>query len=74
MIAAFKCYDGQALGGDKIGESSGERDEKIGEIHIPPQTTHKNKFEPKPNHLKTNLTQLHIHPYSLTQQTTSKNQ
>jgi hypothetical protein len=51
MIAAFKSYDGQALGPDKIGESSVERDEKIGEIPIPPQTKHKNKFEPKPNHI-----------------------
>jgi hypothetical protein len=55
MISAFKCYDGLALGANKIGESSGERDEKVGEIPIPPQTTHKNKFEPKPNHLRNKL-------------------
>jgi hypothetical protein len=55
MIAAFKSYDGQALGPDKIGESSVERDEKIGEIPIPPQTKHKNKFEPKPNHIRNKL-------------------
>jgi hypothetical protein len=51
MIAAFKCYDGQALGADKIEESSGEGDDKVGKIPISPQTTHKNKFEPKPNNL-----------------------
>jgi hypothetical protein len=55
MIAAFKSYDGPALGADKTGEGSGERDEKIGVIPIPPQTTHKNKFEPKPNHLRNKL-------------------
>jgi hypothetical protein len=55
MIAAYKRYDGQALGADKIGESSGERDEKIGEIPIPPHTTPKNKFKPKPNHLLNKL-------------------
>jgi hypothetical protein len=55
IISAFKRYDGRALGGDKIGESSGERDEKIRKIPIPPQMTHKNKFEPKPNHLKNEL-------------------
>jgi hypothetical protein len=55
MIEAFKCYDGRALGGDKIGESSGERDENFGEILIPPPMKHKNKFEPKPNHIKNKL-------------------
>jgi hypothetical protein len=55
MIAASKRYDGQALGADKIGESNGERDEKIGEIPIPPHTTPQNKFEPKPNHLRNKL-------------------
>jgi hypothetical protein len=51
MIAAFKRYDGQALGANTIGECNGERDEKVGEIPIPPHTTPKDKFEPKPNHL-----------------------
>jgi hypothetical protein len=55
MIAAFKCYDGWALGGDKIRESSDELEEKVGEIPIPPQTTRKNKFEPKPDHLRNKL-------------------
>jgi hypothetical protein len=31
------------------------RDEKVGEIPIPPQTTHKNKLDPKPNHLRNKL-------------------
>jgi hypothetical protein len=46
MIVAFKRYDSQALMTDKIVESSGEKDEKVGDIPFPPQTTHKNKFEP----------------------------
>jgi hypothetical protein len=54
-IATFKCYDRQALGADNIGESSGERVEKIEEIPIPPHTTPKNKFEPKPNNLVNKL-------------------
>jgi hypothetical protein len=36
MIVAFKYYDGRALGADKIGVRSRERDEKVGEIPIPP--------------------------------------
>jgi hypothetical protein len=55
MIASFKRYDGQALGADKLGENSGERVERVGEIPIPPPNRHKNKFEPKPNHLKNKL-------------------
>jgi hypothetical protein len=31
MIEAYKRYDGQALGSDKIGACSGEGGEKIGE-------------------------------------------
>jgi len=54
-MAEFKRFDGQALGSDKIGESSGEKGEKIGEIPIPPQTTPMNKFAPKPNHLRNKL-------------------
>jgi hypothetical protein len=73
MIVSFKRYDGQALGADKLGENSGERVERVGEIPIPPPNRHKNKFDPKPNHLKTNLTLLQIYPYSLTQQMISKN-
>jgi hypothetical protein len=55
MIASFKSYDGQALGADKLGENSGEGVERVGEIPIPPPNTHKNKFEPKPNHLRNKL-------------------
>jgi hypothetical protein len=43
------------LTSDKVGENSGERDEKIGDILIPPQTTPKNKFAPKPNQLLNKL-------------------
>jgi hypothetical protein len=39
------------LGFDKSGESSGEREEKIGNVSIPPQSTHKDKFAPKTNQL-----------------------
>jgi hypothetical protein len=39
MIATFKSYDGQALGANKLGESSGEGEEKIREIPIPLQNT-----------------------------------
>jgi hypothetical protein len=42
MIEAYKCYDGQALGSQKIGECSGEGEEKIGDIQAPPKTYHKN--------------------------------
>jgi hypothetical protein len=52
MIAEFKRFDGQALGSGKVGVCSGDRDEKIGEFPIPPQTTPKNTFPPKPNHLR----------------------
>jgi hypothetical protein len=55
MIADFKRYDGQALGADKLGENSGEGVERVGEIPIQPPNTHKNKFEPKPNHLRNKL-------------------
>jgi hypothetical protein len=36
MIEAYKRYDGQALGLDKIGECNGEGGEKIGDIQAPP--------------------------------------
>ena len=55
MMDEFKMFDGQALGSDKIGESSVEGGEKIGEIPIPPQTIPMNKFAPKPNHLRNKL-------------------
>jgi hypothetical protein len=50
MIEAYKRYDGQALGSEKVGESSGEGGEKIGDIQAPPKTFHKNAYASKPNH------------------------
>jgi hypothetical protein len=32
MMETYKRYDGQALGSEKVGDSSGEGGEKIGEI------------------------------------------
>jgi hypothetical protein len=32
VIEAYKRYDGQALGADKVGEGSGENEGKIGDI------------------------------------------
>ncbi|EFE88064.1 hypothetical protein BIFBRE_05087 [Bifidobacterium breve DSM 20213 = JCM 1192] len=55
MLAQFKRFDGQALGVDKCGKKSGEREEKAGEIPILPHTTPMNKFAPKPNHLRNKL-------------------
>jgi hypothetical protein len=52
MIEAYKLYDGQALGLDKIGECSGEGGEKIGDIQDPPKTFHKNAYAPKRNQLR----------------------
>jgi hypothetical protein len=51
MIASCKCFDGWALGFDKVGESSGEREGKFGNASVPPQSTPKDKFAPKPNQL-----------------------
>jgi hypothetical protein len=55
MIEAYKLYDGQALGSKKVGESSGEGGEKIGDIQAPPKTFHKNVYAPKPNPLRNKL-------------------
>jgi hypothetical protein len=49
MIASCKQFDGWALGFDKFGESSVEREGKFGNVLVPPQPTHKDKFVPKPN-------------------------
>jgi hypothetical protein len=49
MIASCKQFDGWALGFDKSGESSVEREGKFGNVLVPPQPTHKDKFVPKPN-------------------------
>jgi hypothetical protein len=44
MIAVFKHFDGQALGSDKAGECSGEREGKFGKTPVRPHTTPKNYF------------------------------
>jgi hypothetical protein len=49
MIEVFKRFDDQALGSDKVGECSGEREGKFGKTPVPPNTTPKNQFAPKPN-------------------------
>ena len=54
-MAAFKRFDGQALGSEKIGECSGESEEKILDIPVPPQTTPIDKYAPKLNHLRNKL-------------------
>jgi hypothetical protein len=51
MIASCKHFDGWGLGFDKSGESSGEREWKFGDVSVPPQSTHKDKFAPKTNQL-----------------------
>jgi hypothetical protein len=73
MIEAYKHYDGQALGSQKVGESSGEGGEKIGDIQAPPKTFHNNAYAPKPNPLRNKLDTTQILPYSPTAQTISKN-
>jgi hypothetical protein len=52
IIEAYKRYDGEALGEDKIGEGSGEDKRKSGDIPEPPKTHHKNAYAPKPNQLR----------------------
>jgi hypothetical protein len=49
MIASCKRFDGWALGFDKSGEGNGEREGKFGDVSVPPQSTPKDKFAPKPN-------------------------
>jgi hypothetical protein len=51
MIASCKRFDGWALGFDKVGERSGEREGKFGNVPVPPQPTPKDKFACKPNQL-----------------------
>jgi hypothetical protein len=51
MIASCKRFDGWAFGFDKVGESRGEREGKFGNVPVPPQSTPKDKFAPKPNQL-----------------------
>jgi hypothetical protein len=49
MIASYKRFDGWTLGLDKVGEGSGEREGKFGNVSVPPQPTPKDKFASKPN-------------------------
>jgi hypothetical protein len=49
MIVSCKHFDGWALGFDKVGEGSGEREGKFRNVSAPPQPTPKDKFAPKPN-------------------------
>jgi hypothetical protein len=56
MIKAYKHYDGQALWSDKVGEGSGEKESKIGDIPEPPKTHHKNAYAPKTNPLRLDST------------------
>jgi hypothetical protein len=51
MIASCKRFDGWALGSDKFGDCSGEREGNFGNVSAPPQPTPKDKFAPKPNQL-----------------------
>jgi hypothetical protein len=55
MIEAYKRYDGQVLGSDKVGEGSSENVGKISDIPEPPKTYHKNAYAPKPNPLRNRL-------------------
>jgi hypothetical protein len=55
IIEAYKRCDGLALESDKIGEFSGERGQKIGDIQAPPKTFHKNAYAPKTNPLRNRL-------------------
>jgi hypothetical protein len=51
MITSCKHFDGWALGFDKDGESSGEREGNFRNVPVPPQPTPKDKFASKPNQL-----------------------
>jgi predicted nucleic acid-binding Zn-ribbon protein len=51
MIASCKLFNGWALGLDKVGERSGERERKFGNVSAPPHPTPKDKFVSKPNHV-----------------------
>jgi hypothetical protein len=52
VIASCKRFDGWTLGLDKVGEGSGEREGKFGNVLVPPQPTPKDKFASKPNQPK----------------------
>jgi hypothetical protein len=48
-IASCKRFDGWALGLDIVGEGSGEKQGKFGNVSVPSQPTPKDKFATKPN-------------------------
>jgi hypothetical protein len=54
MIASCKLFDGWALGLDKVGEGSGDREGKFGNVSVPPQPPPKDKFASKPNQPREN--------------------
>jgi hypothetical protein len=55
MMKTYKRQDGHGFGSEKIGESSGEGDEKFGNILALPKTYHKNAYVLKPNPLLNKL-------------------
>jgi hypothetical protein len=55
MMETYKRQGRRGFGSDKIGEYSGEGEEKIGDILAPPKTHHKNAFVHKPNPLLNKL-------------------
>jgi hypothetical protein len=57
MIASCKRFDGWALGSDKFGECSGERDRKFEKVSVPPQPTPKDKFASKQNQPREKLSE-----------------
>jgi hypothetical protein len=57
LVSSYKCFDGWALGSDKFGESSGEREGKFGKVPVPPQSTPKDKFASKPNQPREKLSE-----------------
>jgi hypothetical protein len=57
MIASCKHFDGWTLGLDKVGEGSGERKGKFGNVSVPPQLTPKDKFASKPNQPREKLSE-----------------
>jgi hypothetical protein len=55
MMKTYKHQDGRGFGSEKIGESSGEGEQKIGDMLAPPKTHYKNAYVPKPNPLLNKL-------------------
>jgi hypothetical protein len=55
MMETYKCQDVRGFGSEKIGESSGEGEDKISDIRAAPKTHHKNAFVTKPNQLLNKL-------------------